>query len=237
MATARFNHAAAYNIIAIRVDTGIEVTGGRIMGLAKSLAPVRKTNRSNKRNRSHPAPVGFYRRFDGKRIETTAALAMIGQSFRKPTTAGQVARLINLNDTRTVTYNPPEEGGNPDSARRVALRTAMARAGLTARIARRDRGGMDASTKADVARLHGVRIEFDGLVASATIGGTLRKSITASEVERSGKQLHLTVRAAAPYAKYVEFPTVRTRAQPFLLPAFKAFGTKKKLAAEIKKAG
>lgn len=50
--------------------------------------------------------------------------------------------------------------------------------------------------------------------------GRLRRSIT-SENTTSGRVLRYTIRAGAPYARYVEFPTSKTRAQPFLLPALK----------------
>lgn len=51
-------------------------------------------------------------------------------------------------------------------------------------------------------------------------GGELQKSIEAIEAVQDGEH-HWTARvvARAPYARFVEFPTVRTEAQPFLRPA------------------
>lgn len=217
-----FNHALAYRVIANRVDTGIEVTAGRIQGLAKSLAPVRKTRPGQRStNRSNPMKVRFYRRTDGRRVETPDALTQIGAQFKKPATAAQVADVINRG------------GGDAYSPRIMKVRGAMAKAGLTARLATRQR--VSYSAKRDVARLQGVVIDTD--TGEAFLGGTLRKSIHATDVQRRGKKIVASVRAEAPYAKYVEFPTSRTKAQPFLLPAFKTFGTRERLAGEIRKVG
>jgi hypothetical protein len=57
--------------------------------------------------------------------------------------------------------------------------------------------------------------------ADPTYGGTLRKSIAARDAVIAGESRTVTVESAAPYSRYVEFPTHRTAAQPFLLPALK----------------
>jgi HK97 gp10 family phage protein len=87
--------------------------------------------------------------------------------------------------------------------------------------------------KQDVARLSGVNISIK--TGRATFGGTLRKSIKIQRVKRTGFKVHRRVKAGAPYAKYVEFPTVRTKAQPFLLPAFKRFGTAQELGRAMRR--
>jgi len=51
--------------------------------------------------------------------------------------------------------------------------------------------------------------------------GRLRRSIYSERSGGSSMQIIYTIRAGAPYARYVEFPTSRTAAQPFLLPALK----------------
>jgi len=229
------NRSAATNLVARRVDLGIDITLNRIKGLAKSLAPVRKTKPTGGRNRADPAEVRFYRRTTRERVETTQALGEIGQQVGA--TAQQTADAINMGDTRKYTDTRLATGGkkgNPDTARRARLVKALADAGLVAKLARR--GPVRADTKADVARLHGVRVEFEGNVATAFVGGTLRKSIRVVNARRTGNVIRKSVRADAPYAKYVEFPTHRTKAQPFLLPAFKAYaGDSTKLAKEIRR--
>jgi hypothetical protein len=52
-------------------------------------------------------------------------------------------------------------------------------------------------------------------------GGFLRKNIEAIEATQQGAVLSGKVVSKAPYSRYVEFPTSRTKAQPFLLPALK----------------
>lgn len=58
-------------------------------------------------------------------------------------------------------------------------------------------------------------------VKSVRIGGALKASIGVGEVHETAKGVETEVRAAIRYARYVEFPTVHNRAQPFLLPALK----------------
>ena len=53
-------------------------------------------------------------------------------------------------------------------------------------------------------------------------GGRLKRDIEYDgQPRQSGKKLIATVISGAPYSKYVEFPTRRTKAQPFLMPALK----------------
>ena len=51
------------------------------------------------------------------------------------------------------------------------------------------------------------------------VGGALKASIESGGATQTGSGQSVTVTAAIRYAKFVEFPTVRTAAQPFLLPA------------------
>jgi hypothetical protein len=56
---------------------------------------------------------------------------------------------------------------------------------------------------------------------SVQIGGALKASIEAGSVHETANGVEALVAAKIRYAKYVEFPTVHNRAQPFLLPALK----------------
>lgn len=58
-----------------------------------------------------------------------------------------------------------------------------------------------------------------GTQVRVQVGGKLKASIGNEGVTESGKGQRVTVSAAIRYAKFVEFPTIRTSAQPFLLPA------------------
>lgn len=55
----------------------------------------------------------------------------------------------------------------------------------------------------------------------AQIGGKLKASIGVGPVRETADGVEVEVKAGIRYAKYVEFPTVHNRAQPFLLPALK----------------
>lgn len=58
-----------------------------------------------------------------------------------------------------------------------------------------------------------------GTQQNVQIGGALKESIGAGPVQETGTGVEAVVEAAIRYAKFVEFPTIRTQAQPFLLPA------------------
>jgi HK97 gp10 family phage protein len=53
-------------------------------------------------------------------------------------------------------------------------------------------------------------------------GGALKASIESEGARETANGARVTVTAAIRYAKYVEFPTIRTSAQPFLRPALYA---------------
>jgi hypothetical protein len=72
---------------------------------------------------------------------------------------------------------------------------------------------------ADVRR--GVGVHFVQLKRSVRVqmGGALKASIHATAVRTEGSKETAMVAASIYYAKFVEFPTIRTAAQPFLRPA------------------
>jgi hypothetical protein len=65
-------------------------------------------------------------------------------------------------------------------------------------------------------------VEGMGESTRVQIGGALKASIGSEGVVQTGTGVKVTVSAAIGYAKFVEFPTIRTSAQPFLLPALHA---------------
>lgn len=70
------------------------------------------------------------------------------------------------------------------------------------------------------------------------IGGALKASIGAEGAIETGNGMEDRVTAAIRYAKFVEFPTIRTAAQPFLLPALHDNRQRlvKTMASEVRKA-
>jgi HK97 gp10 family phage protein len=105
--------------------------------------------------------------------------------------------------------------------------------------------GPEAAAAMTSAGLGGVRsgraIHYEASAGGAhkrvQVGGALKASIENEGVVEVENGVKATVAANIRYAKFVEFPTVRTRAQPFLLPALQqereAF--KSRLASEIRK--
>lgn len=73
---------------------------------------------------------------------------------------------------------------------------------------------------------------------SVHIGGALKASIESEGAIQTGSGTELLVTAGIGYAKFVEFPTIRTAAQPFLLPALHDNRQRlvKTMAAEVHKA-
>lgn len=69
------------------------------------------------------------------------------------------------------------------------------------------------------------------------IGGALKASIESSGAVQTGSGQSVTIAARIRYAKFVEFPTIRTAAQPFLLPALHGHRQKLKdvFAANLRK--
>lgn len=65
-------------------------------------------------------------------------------------------------------------------------------------------------------------------------GGGLRDGIKIVFAEVDGNIISGSIKSTAKYSRFVEFPTRRTAAQPFLLPAFKA--ARPRLKANIKAA-
>lgn len=58
-------------------------------------------------------------------------------------------------------------------------------------------------------------------VKRVQVGGALKASIGVGSVRETADGVEVLVKASIRYAKYVEFPTIHNRAQPFLLPALK----------------
>jgi hypothetical protein len=95
--------------------------------------------------------------------------------------------------------------------------------GPTARAALTARGRSEARSGESIHReetAHGTEVR---------IGGALKSSIESEGVVESGTGMKVTVGAFIRYAKFVEFPTIRTAAQPFLLPAL--HGERERLAS------
>ena len=66
-----------------------------------------------------------------------------------------------------------------------------------------------------------ISVVGSGNAKRVQIGGALKASIGVVPGKQSASGISREVVAAIRYAKFVEFPTIHNRAQPFLLPALK----------------
>ncbi len=82
------------------------------------------------------------------------------------------------------------------------------------------------------------RVALPGGGSRVEIGGKLKASIDSEGAIVTGEGATERITAAIGYAKYVEFPTVRTHAQPFLLPALQDSRQRlvKTMSDEVRKA-
>lgn len=214
MGKVTFEHKAAFSLIDVKVDLGLTAVGGKIQGLAKSLAPVRKTKLYARAgsNVGKPAEVGFFRISTGDRIDNSAAMVEIANAHKVKTSA--VASTINRGDDKT----------------RAKAAQIMRDLDIETRIISPDR--VSGSAQAEARALRGVHVTASG---KAVYGGNLRRNIKRSEFAvDQGLRRTVTVRSQAPYSVFVEFGTHRSRAKPFLLPAFKQYGTKDEIAKAMR---
>jgi len=67
-------------------------------------------------------------------------------------------------------------------------------------------------------------VTFHGMLGKEPlfeVGGFLRRNIVVGPLEGGEAIMKVSVVSKAPYSRYVEFPTRRTKAQPFMMPAIK----------------
>ncbi len=121
--------------------------------------------------------------------------------------------------TKLARENPPPISAAP-------LARILRKAGLEFRLQNDVHGSMVSrevrAGKFDITELKKTPGKQSQYVPVLRFGGGLRRSIAAEKVKKEGRTMRVVVRANAPYAIYVEFPTRRTKAQPFLLPALEA---------------
>jgi hypothetical protein len=207
-----FDHALAMELIKIPVRIGIGNTLLEIGQMAQELAPIRKQGRRKKRT----TPIG------GVRAKHDFP---VGRSRTISVTGGQMWKAFSKLPAYT----------HKDGSKEIITRAQF-----------RQMRTFDRSRNKPVVETW----EFDEH-ASKLPSGKPRKFTRASEKGgglRDGIEVYTPrdtssedggvirgyVKSTAKYSRYVEFPTRRTAAQPFLLPAFKA--ARSRLKANIKAA-
>ena len=204
-----FDKNRVLNLVVQAVDRGLDSHAVKIKGLARSLAPVRKTKpRQRGRNRSIMRVGLFYK---GTQYRASLKTVAEGIPFYKPTKIGQDER-------------------RSDDEILVDLKKRMEEMGLEARPRPRRGETVSQIARNDISRLANVHITSAGLF----YGGRLRNSIVTYSKNRGKLRRGRIIHARAPYARWVEFPTHRekrgsTKAQPFMLPAVKTHWSSRKL--------
>lgn len=215
MGKATFDISLAMTRINAKVRNGLDATAEEIEDMARQLAPVRKKGRRKKRTTA----VGGVREKHEFRVGRNRSIAVTGGQFweafsRLP--ASMRTYTDKSGKTQTITRAQFRKMRvTHDTSRKILTPQAYdeyrARSGVTGKSRSIVRGSEKTDPK-----------------------GHLRDRITRSRVLVDGGKFTVQVISPAEYSRYVEFPTHRTAAQPYLLPALKA--ARGRLKANIKAA-
>jgi hypothetical protein len=173
----------------------------------RSLTPAEKSLATQRANNyyGHVMPNDFKRRRAVAHIQSYARA-----QIRRPGSANTLARSSQLR------FLGLESGGRFTSVSGASrLRGGGFEPGPGASEAMTSRGRSEARSGASI---HRAETGVSG-ATSVHVGGALKASIESDGAVQVGNGQSVTVAARIRYAKFVEFPTVRTASQPFLLPA------------------
>ena len=213
----------------------LDEIGDAIAGDARQRAPVRKAFRERPGFRRKFRPLtqaeksqaiaranNYYGKINPNDFKRRRAVAYIQNyaqvQLRRP---GSMNQLVRSRELRRLGI---EKGGRfTSTSGAFALRGGGFQPGPAAHEAMTSRGRYEARTGRSIHREAG-----EG-GTKVQVGGALKASIENEGVIETGNGQKVTVRAGIRYAKFVEFPTIRTAAQPFLLPALQ--GQRQRLAS------
>jgi len=173
----------------------------------RALTPAEKSLAIQRANNyyGHVAPDDFKRRRAVAHIQNYAKV-----QIRRPGSANALVR------SRELRFLGVESGGRFTSVSGASrLRQGGFEPGPAASSALTSRGRSEVRSGASIHRAETGAGEATGV----HIGGALKASIESDGSVQTPNGQSVTVAARIRYAKFVEFPTVRTAAQPFLLPA------------------
>lgn len=211
MSKAEFDIAFAMYRINSRVEQGVNTTVEEIFDMAVQLAPVRKKGRRKKRTSAvggvrtkHDFPVGRSRNISVTGGQFYEAFSKLPTYTRADGTKETVTRA----QFRKMKIHTPVRNRKVVTPEEYDKRSAASSSG-------KPRGVVKGSETTDPQ-------------------GHLRDRIYRTEVKNENGRLSASVISPAKYSRFVEFPTRRTAAQPFLLPAFKA--ARSRLKSNIKAA-
>lgn len=222
-----FNIPAIMDMVRAGVYDGLDETADSVAREARQRAPIRKVFKERKGYRRKfraLTPVEkarairraqiFYASDPFKARAVSAHIQNYGRAeLRRNGSANSLARsrtLRNLGTIKGGRFSPRVDATQVISRARgrVGYNSDMLNPLLTAR------GRYEVKSGRAIAK-----IPLPGGGTRVQIGGKLKASIESEGVRQTGQGMAVKVTAGIGYAKFVEFPTVRTAAQPFLIPA------------------
>jgi len=223
--SAFLNIAAIKGAIHVAEEMTLDEIGDAIAGDARRRAPIRKVFKEKKGYRrkyrnltptekalatqrannyyGHIAPDEFKRR---RAVAHIANYARV--QIARPSSANTLSRTRELRLLGTET-----SGRFTSTSGASRLRSGGFEPGPDAAKAMTTRGRYETRTG------RAIHMQETTKGTQVRVGGALKASIESDGAVQSGHGMKVTVAARIRYAKFVEFPTVRTASQPFLLPA------------------
>lgn len=213
MGTYDFDAEGLYRRVYEAVDTRLEAMGGEIVRDAKNRCPVRKEKGDRRRGHRVVFLPGQAYRFGNATLtarEIAVAADRLGINLGKSARARQRAgkgelelvtrrprRRIPVREKLNIRYSDPAK-----KVRKINIRY----------LTNKEQSKYDRQVNA--------------ITSFEKTGGALRASIQVYRSSGNGTRITYTISAGdddqVDYARYVEFPTSRTAAQPFMLPALKS---------------
>lgn len=216
-----FDSGKAMAIITERIKRGARNTAEDVLDEAIALAPSRK----NRKARGHTEALGLTKKYRiggpggrGKKAQQIQGAEIYKAAKRIGITAAQ------LRGGRIRTTGRSIQGAaSSRTAGELRRGTAQIQAASAAK--KLPVGSKEFQTHVERVRLNyrtrnagrGATIRESGRIA---FGGFLKKHIHLVDMSTEDV-IRFSIRSEAPYSRYVEFPTRRTAAQPFMLPALK----------------
>lgn len=223
-----FDKARVKSLVRDGVRDGLDEIGDRVAAEAKRRAPIRKVFREARGFRrkfrsltasEHNLAVQRANRYYGVSGPHLVGRTSPGSPLRRYRASVQLPRRGSANSlasSRTLRILGYERGGRFTSTS-GASRNRMGgyEPGETLGKALTSRGKYEVRS----GRAIHMEVSAAGTQTRVQVGGALKASIGNEGVTETPDGMKATVTAAIRYAKFVEFPTIRNAAQPFLLPA------------------
>ena len=220
-----FNKAFILDRVRMGLEDALDDVGERVAADARRRAPIRKVFKEKP---------GFRRKFraltDAERAQAidraNAYYGARGQEFKRRRAVAHIRFYAKVQVPRRGSMNSV---GNSMGLRQLGIEKGgkFTSASGASRLGRGFEPGpeqgaaMTAQGKYEVRSGRAVHREASemGTHTRVQIGGALKASIGSEGVTETDSGVKVRVTAGIRYAKFVEFPTIRTSAQPFLLPA------------------